>query len=186
MRDSLRNDRYTKVAIVLHWLIGLCIIAELALGLWMVELPKSPPGIRAEYFNLHKSIGIVLIALIGIRIYWRATHRPPELPASIVAWQVKLSKAVHHLLYVLMVLVPVTGVLGSIYSKYPIKFFGTPLPRMAEPDAVLKELFSDTHVFLTKIMIAIVVLHIVAALKHRFIDKDGIFQRMSPCSKCSK
>ena len=186
MSDSLRNDRYTKVAIVLHWLIGLCIIGELALGLWMVELPKSPPGIRAEYFNLHKSIGLVLIALIAIRIYWRATHTPPALPATIVAWQVKLSKAAHHLLYVLMVLVPVTGVLGSIYSKYPIKFFGTPLPRLSEPDAVLKELFSDTHVFLTKIMIAILVLHIVAALKHRFIDKDGIFQRMSPCSKCSK
>jgi cytochrome b561 len=70
MTDSLRNDRYTKVAIVLHWLIGLCIICELALGLWMVELPKTPPGIRAEYFNLHKSIGLVLIALIAIRIYW--------------------------------------------------------------------------------------------------------------------
>ncbi len=180
------NQNYTKVAILLHWLIGLCIIGELALGLWMVELPKDPPGIRSSYFNLHKSIGIVLIALIAIRVYWRATHRPPELPTTIVAWQVKLSKAVHHLLYLLMVLVPVTGILGSIYSKYPIKFFGEVLPRLAEPDPVLKELFSDAHIFLTKVMIAIVVLHIAAALKHRFIDKDGILQRMSPCRKCSK
>ena len=102
------------------------------------------------------------------------------------AWQVKLSKAVHHSLYLLMVLVPVTGILGSIYSKYPIKFFGEVLPRLAEPDPVLKELFSDAHIVLTKVMIAVVVLHIAAALKHRFIDKDGILQRMSPCRKCSK
>ena len=185
MVDSSNNQRYTTVAIVLHWLIGLCIIAELALGLWMVELPKDPPGIRASYFNLHKSIGIMLIALIAIRIFWRATHRPPELPASILGWQVKLSKVVHYLLYLLMVLVPATGILGSIYSKYPIKFFGEVLPRLAEPNPVLKEAFSDAHFILTKVMIAIVILHILAALKHRLIDKDGIFQRMLPCG-CSK
>jgi cytochrome b561 len=186
MSDGTHNDRYTKVAIVLHWLIGLCILGQLFLGIYMVDIPKSPPGIRAEYFNLHKSIGLVLIALIIVRIYWRATHKPPALPAHIVSWQVKVSKATHHLLYVLMVLIPLTGLMGSIYSKFPIKFFGTPLPKLAEPDQVLKDFFSDSHIFLTNLLMVILVLHIVAALKHRFIDRDGVFQRMSPCSKCSK
>jgi cytochrome b561 len=186
MSDSTRDDRYTNVAIILHWLIGFCILGQIFLGIWMVDIPKSPPGIRAEYFNLHKSIGLVLIALIAVRIYWRATHRPPALPAYIVSWQAKVSKATHHLLYILMVLIPLTGLMGSIYSKFPIKFFGTSLPRLAEPDQVLKDFFTDSHIFLTSLIMVILALHIVAALKHRLLDKDGVFQRMSIRSKLSK
>ena len=179
MNTSNISEKYTKVAVALHWIIALLIIGQLALGLWMGTLPKDPPGLRSGWFNLHKSWGILIGTLIFIRVLWRVTHRPPALPESLAVWQRKLSHAVHHLLYVLMVVVPLSGFLGSAYSKYPIKFFGQELPRCFEPDASLKELFSNIHTVTTWILMALLVLHIAAALKHRFIDRDNIFQRMS-------
>jgi len=179
MNTSTQNARYTTVAILLHWLIGLAILAQLALGLWMVELPKAPPGLRSGWFNIHKSIGLTIAVLIVIRVLWRVTHQAPALPSGMPAWQVKLTTGVHHLLYLLMVFVPTTGILGSVFSKYPIKYFGIDLPRLAEPDAGLKEFFGECHEISTTIIMVLIGLHILAALKHRFIDKDDIFQRMS-------
>lgn len=173
------ENKYTRVAVLLHWAIGLLILAQIALGFWMEGLPKTPPGLRAGWFNLHKSIGIVVGLLVLVRIYWRVTHRPPELPSSLAVWQKKLSHAAHHLLYVLMVLIPVSGFMGSAYSKYPIKFFGLELPKFFEYDHDLKEFYGEIHETTVWVLIAVLALHILAALKHRLIDKDTILQRMS-------
>lgn len=191
--------RYTKTAVVLHWLIGFVIIGMFALGWFMSELPKEAPkqtaydlfnlGVytwqldepaspRTFYFNLHKSIGITLLALIAIRVFWRVTHRPPALLGTLKAWERKLATAGHHLLYVLMVAMGLTGLLQALYSKYGVKWFGLDfLPGL--DDKAIRGVFHEAHELIGIAFAALIVVHILAALKHRFIDKDETLSRMS-------
>jgi cytochrome b561 len=139
------TQRYTKVAVILHWLIGLAIIAMFALGWYMGELPKDgpkqtafdlfdlgiytwqmaePASARTLYFNLHKSLGFTLLWLILFRVYWRISHTPPAMLASYSAFERKLATGAHHLLYLLMVALPLSGVLMTLYSKFGLKWFG--------------------------------------------------------------
>ena len=175
----MQEPAYTRTAVILHWLIALCIIAQIALGLWMIGIPKDPPGIRAWWFNIHKSIGLTLGLLILVRVGWRFAHRAPPLPATLPLWERIAATANHHLLYVCMVLMPVSGYLGSSFTKYPIVYFGTRLPHWGWDAPELKELCSTVHLTTVTILIGLIALHIAAALKHRFVDRDGIMQRMS-------
>jgi cytochrome b561 len=195
------NTRYNKVAIVLHWLIALMIFGMLALGWFMSDLPKDAPKImsldlfnwhihtvqfkeaisaRSYYFNLHKSFGVTLFVLVLLRVYWRVTHTPPALPASIAAWQLKAAKASHHLLYLLMVLMPLSGVIMAAYSKYGVKWFGIPVITGLDNEP-MRGLFKEMHEFIAWLLLGLVVIHILAALKHKFIDKDEVMGRMSWC-----
>ena len=191
--------RYTKTAIVLHWLIAIVIIGMFALGWFMSELPKDAPkeaaydlfnlGIytwqlaepaspRTFYFNLHKSIGITLLALIAIRVFWRVTHRPPALLSSLKAWERKLATAGHHLLYVLMVAMPVTGLLQAVYSKYGVKWFGLDfIPGLDNKD--VRAIFHEAHEIIGMLLALLILVHILGALKHKFLDKDETLSRMS-------
>lgn len=193
------SQRYNKVAIILHWFIGLAILLMFALGFWMHELPKDLPKVetlnlfdwglytitlseplspRAFYFNLHKSIGVTLLALIVFRVYWRLTHVPPALPSTMQAWEKKVADFAHKLLYVLMVALPVSGVLMAINSKYGILWFGMPLASgLDNPD--LRELFKEVHEVVGMVLLLLIVLHIAAAIKHKVVDKDEIMARMS-------
>ena len=189
---------YTKTAKVLHWLIAIGIFGMFALGWFMSELPKEAPkqmaydlfnlGIytwnlteeispRTFYFNLHKSIGVTIFALILIRILWRITHRPPALLASYKAWESKLASGAHHLLYLLMVALPVSGVIMATYSKYGIKWFGIPFIKGLDNNP-MRELFKDVHEIIGLIILLVIIVHILGALKHKFIDKDETLKRM--------
>lgn len=172
----MSDARYTKTAVVLHWLIAIGIFAMFALGWYMTGIPKETPD-RAFYFNLHKSVGVTLLALILFRIYWRVTHTPPTLASTLKAWEKKLAHAGHHSLYLLMILVPVSGLIMSAYSKFGVKWFGLPLiPGLN--DKVIRDNFTEVHEIVGWILLAVVVLHIVAGLKHHFIDKDETLTRM--------
>lgn len=194
------NKRYTKVAIILHWLIAFGILGMFAFGWYMTGLPREAPeqlsydlfdwGIytwelskesspRAFYFNLHKSIGITLLGLIVIRILWRITHKPPALLTSYKAWERKLSTSAHHLLYLLMVVVPMSGLVMSVAGKYGVKWFGIDFIAGIESKPI-REIFHETHEIAGLIFLAIIALHILGALKHKFIDKDETMQRMLP------
>jgi len=194
------SNRYTKTAVLLHWLIGFGIIGMLALGWFMTDLPKEAPkqmsydlfnwGIytwdlvkeespRAFYYNLHKSFGITIMGLIMLRIFWRITHKPPTLLASYKAWERKLSTGTHHLLYALMVIIPVSGLIQSVGSKYGVKWFGIKLINGIDSEP-LKEIFHEIHEIAGIILIFIILLHIAGALKHKFIDKDDTMKRMLP------
>lgn len=189
---------YTKTAKALHWLIAIGIFGMFALGWFMSELPKEAPkqmaydlfnlGVytwnlteeispRTFYFNLHKSIGVTIFALILIRILWRITHRPPALLASYKAWESKLASGVHHLLYLLMVALPLSGIIMAIYSKYGIKWFGIALIKGLD-NKNMRELFYEAHEIIGLIILLVIVLHILGALKHKFIDKDDTLKRM--------
>ncbi len=189
---------YTKTAKVLHWLIAIGIFGMFALGWFMSELPKEAPkqiaydlfnlGVytwdlseeispRTFYFNLHKSIGVTIFALILIRILWRITHRPPALLASYKAWESKLASGAHHLLYLLMVALPLSGIIMAIYSKYGIKWFGIELIKGLD-NKDMRELFYEAHEIIGLIILLVIIVHIIGALKHKFIDKDDTLKRM--------
>lgn len=173
------STHYTRMAIALHWLLAIGLIYQLWLGVWMGDIPKTPPGLRAEWFNWHKSIGIVLGLLIVLRGLWRLTHRPPALPNTMPLWQTWAAHTSHALLYGCMVLMPLTGFLGSSFTAYPIKFFGTPLPRLWEASADLKEVFSALHTACSYVFMVTIAVHILAALLH-MVRRDGIAKRMLP------
>jgi cytochrome b561 len=176
---ELSTSRYTSIAIALHWVLAIGLIYQLGLGEWMQDIPKTPPGIRAEWFNWHKSIGLLLGLLIVVRTLWRLTHLPPTLPDNIPRWQTLAAHANHALLYLCMVGMPMSGFLGSTFTPYPIKFFGTPLPRLWDASSDMKELFSTAHTTLAYIFIFTIAMHIMAAVWHK-LRHDGIFQRMLP------
>ena len=169
---------YTRTAIVLHWLIGLCVLAQITLGLWMIGIPKSPPGVRAWWFNVHKSIGITLAVLIVVRLAWRFFHPAPPLPPTMPDWERIAAKANHALLYVCMIVMPLSGYLGSSFTKYPILYFGMPLPQWGWDAPALKDLCSQVHFTTAVIFITLIAIHIAAAGKHWLIDRDGVAQRM--------
>lgn len=178
------STRYDRVQIILHWLIALIIFFMIGLGLYMVGLPKQselPVGeesVRAFYFLLHKSTGLTVAMLIILRVIWRLTHKAPPLPNTTTKWQQRAAGIVHGAIYVLMVAMPVSGYLQSMYSKYDTKFWGIVLPRMAEADKVAREQFSEVHEILAFTLIGLIVIHLVAAIKHH-IDDSGVSERMS-------
>ena len=173
----MSETNYTKTAIVLHWLIALGIVVMFGLGWYMADLPKNTDE-RAFFFNLHKSIGVTILALIGFRIYWRLTHRPPALLASMQAWEKKLAAFGHKALYVLMLAVPVSGLIMATYSKYGVKWFGIPLIPGLDNKA-MRENFVEVHEIVGIILLVVIIVHLLGALKHKFIDKDETLKRMS-------
>ena len=177
---SVVSARYTRTAVVLHWLIAAAVFVQIGLGLWMIGIPKSPPGIRAYWFNVHKSIGITIGVLVLLRLAWRLAHRPPALPDTLARWQRTAAKMSHFALYACMIVMPLSGYLGSSFTKYPIKYFGYTLPHWGWDAPALKELTSQVHFVTVCVFITLIVLHIAAALKHRFVDRDGVFERMFP------
>jgi len=177
---SPQELRYDRIAMALHWIIAVGVLSQIALGWWMIDIPKQPPGVRAYWFNLHKSIGMTLGVLILLRLSWRLTHRPPPLPSATPLWQARAAHASHMLLYACMLAMPLAGYLGSVFSGYPIKYFGSTLPSWGWKDEALKQLLSTVHYAAALTFIALIAVHVLAALKHWLIDRDGVFHRMLP------
>jgi cytochrome b561 len=170
--------RYDRMMVVLHWLLALALIAQWALGNWMVDLPKEPPGYRAGWFNLHKSLGLVMGLVILWRLGWRLTHYVPAPLTSSAPWQRLASTLNHGLLYVCMLALPISGFLGSSFSAYPVKFFGVALPRLFEPQPELKSLLAEVHEAVAFVFAALVALHVLAVVWHVLVKRDGLLQRM--------
>jgi cytochrome b561 len=174
MSDALR---YSKPAVVLHWLVALLIFVAFPLGVYMHELPLSPD--KLKLYSYHKWIGITLLLLVAMRVGWRLTHTPPPLPAGIAAWQRHASAVVHGLLYVLMIAIPLSGWLMSSAKGFQTVWFGVlPLPDLIDKDKALGDLLAEVHKFLNFTLLAMVILHVGAALKHHFIERQPFLQRM--------
>jgi len=173
------RERYDRVAMVLHWTIAVLALFQIGLGWWMLDLPKSPPGLRAGWFNVHKSIGMTIGLLMLARLGWRLSHVAPALPASLPRWQARAARLSHGLLYAALIAQPLVGYLGSSFTRYPIKYFGITLPHWGWDAPALKQVCSNVHFALACLISALVVLHVAAALKH-FLARDGVFQRMWP------
>ena len=168
--------RYAAPARMLHWLMAVLIPAMLALGWYMMEVEDEPGS--EVYFNLHKSLGLLLLLLLAARAAWRLGHRPASLPPSVAQWQARLSRLGHGLLYAGMLLVPSAGLAGALLSKSGVAFFGIALPRWFAPDHALAEQYFELHELGAWTLAALIILHALAGLKHLLLDKDSVFQRM--------
>ncbi len=171
--------RYSGMAISLHWLIAFLILAAFPLGLYMSDLALSP--LKLKLISYHKWLGVTVFLLAAARLAWRATHTPPPLPASMSAWQRYAAHGLHHLLYVLLFAIPLSGWLMSSAKGFQTVYFGVlPLPDLIGKDKALGDLLKEVHGLLNYGMLGLVIAHAGAALKHQFIDRDGILARMLP------
>jgi cytochrome b561 len=169
--------RYGKVAMALHWTIAALALAQIALGWWMLGVPKFPEGLRAGWFNLHKSLGLTIGLIMLVRLAWRLGHPAPPLPQGTPRWEQRAARASHFLLYAALIAQPLAGYLGSSFSGYPIRYFGVALPRWGWDAPALKALFSAIHLGVACFITALVALHILAVLRH-LARRDGVFARM--------
>jgi cytochrome b561 len=170
------STRYTRTAIVLHWLLGLSLVGIFAVGLYMTGLPLSPQ--RLKLYNWHKWAGVTILALSFARLMWRLSHRPPaDLPMPPA--QRTLAHAAHSLLYVLFFAVPLAGWAYSSAAGFPVVVFGVlPLPDFVPADKALAALIRPLHQWLAWAIAFVALAHVAAALKHQFIDRDGLLSRM--------
>jgi cytochrome b561 len=176
MNQAVR--KYDKGARALHWLGALLVIGALVAGWTMVGLPFSPLKVKA--FNWHKWVGITVLALTLLRIVWRATHKPPE-PLPMPAWQRKVAHALHGLLYLLLLAQPLVGWANSSAAGIPVVWFGVlPLPDFVPHDKALAVNLGHLHGLLGLSLAVLIALHLLAALKHHFIDRDDTLRRMLP------
>lgn len=183
-----RSLRYDPVAVALHWATALLIMLMIPFGLLLGELPAS---VKFDGYALHKSIGLVVLALGVFRLIWRFMNPPPALPESMPASTRFLAHSAHWMLYFLIIAMPLSGwIMISATAKYPTVFFWLgEAPFLPMPTGIDKhevhEQFETYHLYLAYGAIALIVLHIGAALQHHFILKDGITARMLPrfCQK---
>lgn len=169
---------YTATAVALHWAAALLIACNVALGLSMVDLPFSPQKFR--WFGWHKWIGITVFLLASARLVWRALH-PPPAPVAMPAWQQHTASIVHGLLYALMLAIPVSGWIYSSSTGISVVYLGLfPLPDLVGKDKALAETLKAVHVTLNFALAALVFVHVGAAIKHHWVDRDGVLPRMLP------
>ncbi len=181
------SNRYTNVAIILHWLIAAAIIFQMVLGWRLGDAPKG--ATTYALFQLHKSIGFTILFLSLARLAWRFMHTPPALPSHMKAWEKTASHLVHISFYVIMIGLPMTGWLLVSTSKIniPTVLFGVMpmphLPFLSELAVTTKATLNDAagagHGLLSLLTCLLLLLHVGAVLKHQVIVKDDVFARMA-------
>ena len=175
----IRDRRYTSTAIALHWIMAFLLLGLFAVGTNMHDLPLSPWKLKV--YSWHKWAGVTAFLLVLARLAWRIGHRPPPLPAAMPRWQQTAAHGLHHLLYLLMLAIPLSGWLMSSAKGFQTVWFGVlPLPDLLGKDEALGDMLKGVHMGLNGTLFLLVLAHIGAALKHHLIDKDDILARMLP------
>jgi cytochrome b561 len=170
--------RYSAIAIILHWVMALLIFATWSIAIAIDDMPLSPTRITG--LSWHKWLGVTIFFLVILRLLWRATHPVPPLAHQMPAWQEKAMQLTHLALYLLMLAIPVVGWLMSSAKGYTVNYFGLfELPDLVGKDKALGHQLKEIHELLANGLMVLVGLHIMAALKHQFIDRDGLLGRMT-------
>ena len=173
-------QRYSSTAIALHWIVAVLVLVMIGLGLYMTDIPRGTPE-RTFFYNLHKSIGVTVAIVVLIRLWWRFGHPPPPLPTSVPAWQVQASRLSHALLYLCLILMPLSGFSASQFTKYGVTYFGLfKIPPVGWENKVIYDFLQGIHGVTAVLLIALVIIHVAAALKHLLFDRDRVFVRMLP------
>ena len=178
MRLKNSNTHYGKIAIVFHWVMVLLLVCLLMLGLYMVSLPIGLE--KLKLYGWHKELGVLVLGLAMLRIAWRFCNITPSL-AYLPLWEIVAARCTHWAFYLLMFALPLSGWIMSSAAGLPVSFFGLfVLPDLVAPDETLRILFQAIHQWLGYAIIALICLHVAAAFKHHFINKDDIMRRMLP------
>ena len=172
--------RYTHTAMLFHWLVAVLVVAAFSLGVVMTDIPGLTPA-KLRYFSWHKWLGVTVLLLAVLRVLWRLSHQAPAYPASMARWQKRAANGLHILLYVLIFAVPLSGYFYSLASGVPVVYLGVvELPVLIAANPELKPVLKGVHYWLNMLLCGSVGLHVAAALKHQFIDRDGVLRRMLP------
>ncbi|MBC7490172.1 MAG: cytochrome b [Glaciimonas sp.] len=175
--------RYTSTAIIVHWLVALLIFAAFGIGWYMTGIAGLTPQ-KLKLFSWHKWLGVTIFGLAVIRMAWRLLHPAPTLSSDMSRWQRQAAHLTHQLLYVLIIVIPLTGYFYSSASGIPVLYLGLfHMPTIIAKSDQLKSILGSTYVWLNYLMAVIVVVHVLAALKHQLIDRDGTLIRMLPFLK---
>ena len=181
------RSRYTSVAIALHWLIALGIVAMLAMGLVMTHA-KLAPFTVFKLYQLHKSVGITILLAAVLRLLWRLTHRPPALPSDMPRWEKGAAEGTHVLLYLLMIGMPLVGwaLVSASPLNIPTVLYGViPWPHLPvfadlHDKAQVAPVLGMIHAYGAYVLIALLLLHAGAALRHHIVMRDEVLRRMIP------
>ena len=180
------NSRFSNIAISLHWLMAFLIIGLLVMGKLMVQMDEASP-LRFTLIQWHKTFGVLVLLLAVFRLLWRLTHKPPAHPAQAPAWERFSASASHVLFYLLIFIAPVTG--WMLVSVSPLNIdtllfnvFPWPhipwLHNLADKAAAV-HWYENVHEIATGVLIALLLVHVGAALKHHFVNKDSVMSRMA-------
>ncbi len=171
------RNRYSTVSLVLHWLIAALVVAQIVL----IQAHEANEGVRT-FIDLHKSVGMTILLLTLVRLGWRAANPAIPLPAETPRWQKLAARGTHVLFYVFLLAMPLVGWAASSAAGRDIVWFGLfnwPLLPVGGGREFAGQLM-DLHELAAKLLIALVVLHVLGALKHHFIDRDNVLHRMIP------
>jgi cytochrome b561 len=176
---QLHEERYSAVAIGLHWTTAALVLSTLICA-WWVEL--TPDGtFRRQVLTIHRSFGVSVLGVVLFRLVWRATHPAPPPPGSLAPWQQSLAVGTHRLLYALLIVMPIVGYVATNAGNHAVSLFGLlELPRLVAPDPGLASIAKATHESLQWFIYAIVALHAAAALRHHLVIRDNVLRRMLP------
>lgn len=170
---------YGIVAQAFHWIVALLVILQFPLGLYAADLPVSLA--RLQWLTRHKSLGLLILAIVLLRLAWRVFNRPPALSDLVPRWERAAAHVDHWLIYALLVAVPLTGWLYASAAGLPAGWFGLfAVPDLVPKDRAAAAHYHDWHVAAVTLLGALVALHIGGALRHAFVHRDGIVQRMLP------
>ena len=178
---SLRNTgrSWGSVAKSLHWIVAALIFTQFALGWIAEEWPRSPT--KVDIFVWHKSIGILILTLAVLRLCWRMINRTPALPAETTRLERWAAHASHALLYLLIVVMPVSGWVINSAANFPLKLFWiVPLPNIVAPSKAVQHTAASVHLVLFWTLATVVTVHVAAAFRHHFVKRDDVLTRMLP------
>jgi cytochrome b561 len=176
---AIPSNGYTGTAKALHWTIVVLLIAQFIFAWTMPHIGRDTPV--STIISLHFTFGVIILTVAIVRLMWRATHGEPAPLDGIPPWQVQSARILHWLLYVLLFVIPILGLLNANWRGMPIVMFGLELPTVLAKRAPGWGWTGDVHGLLANYaLLALVGLHVAAALYHYFVRRDGVLQRMLP------
>jgi cytochrome b561 len=172
--------RYSNANQALHWITVACIFAILPLG-WVMVNASEHLAFRASLFNWHKTLGAIVLIVTAVRIVWRFYDPPPPYPPQVAAWDRLIAHLVYWLFFAVMIFMPITGLLTTVYGSHPTKLFDlVPLPQLVGQDKGLSDFYGDLHLAGQWAVYALIVLHLAGVVMHVIWGRDGVLGRMLP------
>jgi len=169
-------EKYNLSMRILHWVVALMIFALLYVGITMTDMPEGPE--RIKIYNMHKSFGLSLLILAIIRLINRLYSKIPQYPVELNNRDVKLSKATVHILYLLIIIMPISGYFMSSFGGYAVIFFGYTLPQILPVMPDVASFFRSAHYLIGMTLIAVIALHLLGSIKHYFVEKVNLLKRI--------